>query len=951
MPKYRPHGTTETYFDSDKLQRRIIRRKKNGKTGKVSVTPQSIVVFSNSDSDYLLSATVSLIDKIAKKPDQGSKITFQQYKFRRALGSEVLPTLHKLDIDPLAFYQRLHPYFDKPLTKADLALEPGDKGYPFRTESDDRKAMPKGRWYYAFFGSIPPREANTSGIGVQLMEHIKRQYRARGRSGEYEKPIVETPIGQARQRGLTASNSVLRPHSDAPQDFEWGEAEWETYSKAGNYNLPAKIVGSAEAKETTGYAFGFRAASEHLFEHYAKVFPAPEQGGAIPVKDLNEDQRRILKLHDDVKAFYKSRLRGERSVTAAKYKMATAGRSLPKTWNALRDALGFKSRNSELMSLVRTGKVIHYDNDENTADLSLEGITDISGSVFWTSACQEEIKRAEAFVRIWRTVLGFSTNTFANWMAPDDTVNKDILFEGWRAASNQFEKPDVQDAFHDKAIRLFGREAADITAMTVDRRTELVSHLRATISALRNNSFHFKGLHNFVNSFSDLEQDPTGFSQKLMERDQDARADRLATDLTAVGIFDFMSPERADQVVKAIIKSPPRSLAIPQFKRMLKRYDGAWTGAGRDKFPSSQKSRVLPKPGKRVKMEADPALRCQYVCMKSLYETAFPDWLEAQENGRINEWLGEAQTHSTMLAKVFKADAVSKVERKDYTLASDEDLWSFFDRLGHDVATENRALTGYDPDKDKAQDNSEFLENFKRDVIMLAYVDYLHDAGFSFLEKLDHVSSKGRQSFSANALNVRSTHDIHIWQQSLYMILHLVPVGLVSLLNQQFQKWQAVYSKRSARTLEAYDTSPLPGFADAQAAYEFSSADGYREVQNPLDQLMYVVDLYLDMHDAKFTRKEGDDGLGSTGDIDAYFEDPSLAKVFFPDDPKVDAEGKLPIRGLREMTRFGATSALDPIYANAQIRQGEADRFAKLDENIEKYQKQREDQHILRFTD
>jgi len=223
---------------------------------------------------------------------------------------------------------------------------------------------------------------------------------------------------------------------------------------------------------------------------------------------------------------------------------------------------------------------------------------------------------------------------------------------------------------------------------------------------------------------------------------------------------------------------------------------------------------------------------------------------------------------------------------------------------------------------------------------MLAFIHYVAEAGFGFLGQLEYKKPTGRQHFSDGVLKYRRGDSGKDWQRSLYTLLHLVPVGHVSLLNQQFQKWRAVYGKRSLRPSGSGNSEP--GFADAAAAYTFTSAQSPSDY---LDQLMHVLDLYLDMHDAKFQRIEGDDGLGSTGEIDAYFENAELAKTFFPDDPKSEAEGKLPIRGLREMLRFGGKEALDPICALNPITVAEAAAFRGLEDKVEDAQKSREALH------
>jgi len=940
MPKYRPHGTTTTALHENGLTRQIVTRRK--KSGTVSIKTQDLPAFSTSSSDYLLSCYISVIDKIVKKPSGQNKPTRDQYLFRTQLGMEVWRQLPKdSGIDLKKFLERLHPYTKKSPKKECLAgtCRQDKKTCAFVWPKDDAPTVTKGRWYYSFFGKDKPKEVSYEGFGGKLKKHLLQVQRRRGLSGAVDLDQSDSSSGQIQSRARSAANSVLKAHKR--QEVTWEQAEWDAYTGNERFNLPAKIVAEATSKELSGYQFGYRDAAQIIFDHYATVFTKPGADEPTKVRDLSKDERRVLNVHDAVRALYKTRLAGEKSARAAKFKATTAARHLPNDWDALKTALGHKAGNSDLMSLVRTGKLIHYTYDEATADLGSQEVSDVSGSPFLTSAGQEEIKRAESFVRVWRGVLGFSIHTLTDWLDPEAKAQEDILTKGgWKQVTDGFGAEATQTAFEDKSRQLFGHHANEIVTLAEPDRLELAQHFRSSLSDLRHSSFHFKGLIPFVKNLADLSQDAQRFASSLWQKDSDARFQKIAETFKAVDIFQYVEHSNANRILKVVASSPPREFAIPRLRRVLLRYENAWKGK---EHASAAKTRILPNVPKRDKMEQDGALRCQYVCLKSIYETAFPQWLGNQSKQKLNPWIAEAQDLTSSQARKITGDdtVTSKVEKRNYELAANEDIWALFDRIGHDVATQNKPQNGYDPDEDKARANSEFLENFKRDVILLAFAEYLEENDFAFLEKLEPKGQVLIHDFDPTtqtaAFHAGSGLD---WQVMLYALLHLVPVGQVSLLHQQFLKWRSLHSKKTSRPPTGIDQQ-VPGFADAQAYDAFTDT----QKDQALNLLMDVLSLYLDMHDAKFIRKPGEPGLGTTGEIDSFFEHPMIGEIFFPDDPKTETSGKLPIRGLREVFRFGATTTLGPFYETHKISESEAIEFGNLESSIAKRQKKREDLH------
>ena len=46
-------------------------------------------------------------------------------------------------------------------------------------------------------------------------------------------------------------------------------------------------------------------------------------------------------------------------------------------------------------------------------------------------------------------------------------------------------------------------------------------------------------------------------------------------------------------------------------------------------------------------MEANPGRLARYITLKTLYERAFPAWLEARDSDALNGWIGHATARAT----------------------------------------------------------------------------------------------------------------------------------------------------------------------------------------------------------------------------------------------------------------------------------------------------------------
>ena len=111
-----------------------------------------------------------------------------------------------------------------------------------------------------------------------------------------------------------------------------------------------------------------------------------------------------------------------------------------------------------------------------------------------------------------------------------------------------------------------------------------------------------------------------------------------------------------------------------------------------------------------------------------------------------------------------------------------------------------------------------------------------------------------------------------------------------------------------------------------------------------------VLDLYIDMHDAKF---DGGRKVAGARALERLFETPELFAQVCPEGTEDEAGQHVPWRGLREILRFGGLSPLMPVFERHPVRAADVDVVEKeeaggdgeSDSPIAAAQKRREELH------
>lgn len=888
----KPYGRSYTERDAQGRLRRVLR------TTADSETPRELAEFAAGHPELLIAQWASAIDKVAAKPHGNRKPTREQRKLREALGRAAFRILDRRGVfaerreeRERLWRRKIHPYGDGDAERGGGPVE--------------------GRWFRAFAGCVDPARVDADAAARKIERHLHVRELRRGAR------LPEKRAGRIAARADSIAGNAPRPpsrtgppaHADGPG---WSAADLEKYEAAGDIaeEIAKRARGLAKPKDgRKGRRMAIRDAAPILHAQFGRLFPGA--GGAKPaVRSAREAEPGLFALHMAIKDAYTGLLKGRRTKDVAG--------ALPKTTAELMRLAEARRGNRDLAALVRLGKVVHYaaaaPGDEDAPAGAVDNWpapADVAASRYWTSKGQSEIKRNEALVRVWRGGVALAARTAKDWADPKGAIDGDI--SSARARKKALGSGFDADASRRKIEILFGARSGDLAA---DGGRPILELALEGLERLRNSTFHFKGRAGFAKALAAVgdcgSAEARRAARRLWRADEDGRAARLRDTMRGARFDLFLSRARCQDVFDAVSRPPPDCPPLPRFGRVLQRAENAWR-------KGSRRLR-LPAPGNRAALE-NPARLCQYTALKLLYERAFPAWLAGRPARALNGWIDRAAERATKDAQSINDDphAAAKIDGLA-RLRDGETVDDFLDRLAAATATEFRVQRGYDPDPDKAREQSRHLDNVRRDVAAQAFEDYLESADLAWL--LDGFGDPPENPlFDIDGLSepAASGADPEDWMAVLYLLVHLVPAGDAAALRHQLRKWTVL------------EPEPPP----------------------QVEALGRVFDLHIDMHDAKF---EGGRRVEGAVELKSLFESAAVFARVCPEQPASGAEedrGRyVPWRGLREILRFGALAPLMRIFAQRPITAAEAEALEKAEAKDESgvsaiaaRQKRREELH------
>jgi hypothetical protein len=871
----KPYGRSATSDTNGQRQRTLTL---TADLGKAEIPGKDIAGFASTNPEILINQWISVIDRIASKPRNKAGATTGQRQLREQLGKAAFAKLKQIklvdDSLTLLWNSKVRPYGDA-------------KWKQPRNNPNAKPPESKGRFYKAFVGDCAPAQV-TDKIAQAVAEKIWQHLLERQVRRQDGQPVKKRGLIEDRAKSISGNVHAFA----APEASAWSEPDWTGYIEPKNIkDIAANIFKAASEAEPKN--LNRRLAGTKLYEHYARVFVKTD-GVVMTLDEARDAMPGGFALHQQVKETYK--LLFERLAKAgAAQKIRTSKKSehelvkeiLPADAARLKTLLCQKKGNQDLARLVRLGKVIHYEaclNSLDAQELLWEKFPDkdtIEKSRYWLSDGQTEIKRNEALVRIWRGVIAQAQRVLSDWADPENKLgdifdhNESIV----PVTGANFKESD----FDAKAKLLFGPQRIANLTTTPDKQAILKQALNGW-RTLRNNSFHFKGRQGFINTLENKpEAGATPFINQLWTADQLALRERVKAELEAAHAPDFLTHDQLQQVVPLVETLNADPAPLPRFNRTLHRAKHAWKG---------KDTLGLPFTVNRDDMEKQPARRMQYLLLKLIYERAFPAWMGDQKTDTLNGWIGKAQDRADAAAKHINTSAARARVRLVGALAPRQKFADFLKRLAAMVASENRIQRGYEPDPETARDNADFLNDIQLDVVAQGFRNFLDVQKLQWLRKFDITAERPAPPTStlaeikfADAKPDQTLPSV----QCFYFLLHMVPIEEASKLLHQLRKWQVLEEKG--------------GGSPTAPACEIKS-------------VMEALALYLAMHDAKY---DGGKPLTELQPFKSLYEDPTDFDRLFHNATDPDKDRHVPVRGLREMLRFGGRASLMQLFTAYKV--------------------------------
>lgn len=784
--------------------------------------------YAKTDPDLLIRQYISAIDKVISKPTEIGRftetkteiqaVTEDWYSHREALGASCWTLLEKrlrdtgLENTVLASLRptwrwKLHPYAVEETANEDIVrIRRNFKAAEKRAGKEKKHFKPiykKGRWYDVFWALDASGNPDFPTIAEKISRHLFEQEITLGPKPARVGPVEQKPrqgrdkkvsgIGLIEKRASSIESSVYPSASDVGKlAADWSSADEEKYSKG---DIAPKIFGIAKAKEEKRGRLTTSDVGKLLYQNYADVELNKHHNVAE-----NEEFKGLLALHQAVKEFYKSKIRtSKRGRDDAQGKLSEV---LPRNNKKLFELLVQQDENGHINNLIRQGRNVFYQTmaaaAHTTTGTPLLPNIDFA-THFRTSNGQAEIKRSEAFVRVWRSVISQAGRTAKAWADPDG------------AKGDVFEEQPIQDLtgnlfnqtnYRAKLDVLFGDKAECFKSnRSIDESNVLQAALR--IGQRLRRVAHFYDRKSFVKEIEgSIKQDETTDStkvsiQKLVNTDWADLDKRLIDDLEGVRLHDFSDSKQIEQLIDELKSPDVGDIALPRFNRLLDGLDGI-----RAKIIDKKDFRLsLPK---RVNTRTEPSTLCKFACMKRLYERPFRPWLESIHACELQKMINQVRTEGalraqdTLSSNPFKNLIRSKAE--NLPDLGDRKLVGYFDDLAREVAIENRHQNAYEPNPEAAREQSEWIEDFKCNLLAIAFVRYLNEKRFSWLLQLPHEPRNGSKPGTYPDQKSATVVTFAAWEANLYFFLHLVPIDDVARLIHQLRKTAVLDRKATEDT-------------------------------------------------------------------------------------------------------------------------------------------------------
>ena len=899
------HGRTVTEHKIDGRKSKLVRELSVNGTNAIDETeaPKAVSIseISIENKNLLIGQWISVIDKVFAKPNENKNPSKQQFDLRDGLSKacwEILvekKLLAESELDDWG--QRSHPYG----TGFIRSGKPKKKRYAEKSEPGLY-----GHWRKAFSGE--DNECNK--IAVQIYNHLhKKELRQDGKNKRGHKTG-----GLIKYRAKSIRKSVFKP--DFVIDFKppWVATDEKAYIKDQDI---ASFMLSRLADKTYWVDYppklAIRKKVGKLLAEHLKIVTGSKRcsfvkgdNEKIHGSDVEIEHAGVLTLHNAVREHYKKLARsGAKGQKTDRF---------PKHATELFRQLAQRRENQMTNHLIRIGRIKHYHGEADGFETSH----------YWTSLGQTQIKETEVFVRIWRGAITQATRSLKAWVDPDGKVttksgivDSDDITGGGNIKEFLDSKALHQSAF-DRMPLYFGACEA-FCDLEGDQKLKIANACLRHISSCRNNTLHFKTREILVKELSNrlaftewgapdnreiLCEKSKNAIQNLIINDQKALNQRLLTDLQSAHVdkyCDNASFTTLFQSIQPAANADDSDVILPGFKKILHR-------AGTVSWPK------LPAAPNLDQLD-DDATRARYVGLQMLYDGPFRKYIETYPASDMDSLIEQVKATTAQLAKSANKKSHPYPETilgRDAVLpkmAEYQTVVRYFSKLTEISAQEFKVQKGYESKSENAQKQADFIENFKRDLVIRVFEKFLQDRKFSWLYQIKDKT--GATNINPDQITPEENTDpVETWQAGLYLVLHFIPFDAVSRLLHQFKRWGALQNK--------YEQEALDTVAD----------------ETQVNRFKQTLALYLKMHDGRI------DGTATAVDLTPLrelYQDPEMFNTIFAttgnDTDEVERTDHTR-KGLRQILRFNHLPALGFIFRHQKITNAEIKELKEFETGV-----------------
>lgn len=931
------------------------------------VVPSRLADYVGKDHALALRQTISALDKVIRKPRSLSDFEIQAYIDRTRLSVELWQRLcfrHKaailaLDDDGKAFEQfeqawlwKVHPYAVAPFDPTAPNTDKNAALIQTNADAQKERSVFNGRWHRALWktkNDNPDYAATADAIFRHLWEQERDVRGWIRRDGGQVSPATGQGLVAARGLSMASSANDPRVGRNPLKIPNWNADDEVLYFDPDvARTIFDEVIAGKGRHRFPAWQFG-----KILYEHFPVV--------AGSFSDDKEAKQRLWSLHNWVRRYYQKLGKSERFRRACTSGNDSELRKIvPADGHHLLGILRAKSRNADFGELIRLGKLIVHAADlpADTQDIASAFVQRMD--YYATSAGQAEIKRNEAFTRVWRNSVGLSLRTLKAWADPDgkakvalrrsgqlgdQEIDDDLASPGVALAAvnglqpGHFER-HTRLVFGDKSVPGTGpgSRASIFLPESDDEKKELLWAMLRLAGEVRNRTNHFNTMQRLVGVLQNgvlseqervvsgiggaelhtAEQMPTDKAascamatfKALLDFDLSMQAQAIVDDLKQFDVPRLVPLERREALLAELSPiqassavTAPRFLAVMQHVKNLAGHD---PGLLHDML----------KPFIALDLDPGPAAtrgvnHCRLGALRLLYASGFQGWMAelGSGSGIVAAAVATAiQAKKTRTAQ-FEEEA-GQFYRSVGTLAEDlaldtlDDLDSLLKALASQSAGAERIRQTYRPDPGEQKKRSSWVDQFRREVFAYLFGAYLQDRGLTWIWEIEDRGDSGPTPppILPDDIRVPEWHP-QPWHCQFYAWLYLVPSDDASLLRHQLRK-----------------TAVLEGKGHTESRTQ--------RVSQAIDDCDRLMGLYTRVQSAGFSGAEhaGDHALKTV-----LYEDPAKFDIIFcRDNETYHASFPGTQRGLRQMLRFGHYDALKRVFEKHKITNADVDEFTKL---------------------